>query len=92
MRPAIGDDLKLILVVGREHHLRLNDSLESLASLKAQLDVCSGGLFLLLVIIKVARTNLRKRRVNLVEAQGLSEVLLIQALRVAVSASEERVD
>ena len=94
MRPAIGDDLELILVVRREHHLRLNDSLESLAPHKTQLDVCGRGRrwVLVIVLVKVARTNLRKRRVDLVEAQSLSEVLGVEALRVAVSASEERVD
>ena len=94
VRPAIGDDLKLVLVIGRKHHLRLHTGLESLAPLLAQLDVCSGGRrrVLILVLVKVARTNLRKRRVELVEAQSLGEVLLIEALRASVSTSEERVD
>jgi len=92
VRPAIGDDLELILVVRCEHHLCLNDSLESLPPHTAQLDVCCGGLFLVLVLVKVARTNLRKRRVDLVETQSLSEVLGVEARGAAVSTGEERID
>ena len=94
VRPAVGDDLELILVVGREHHLRLNDSLESLAPLLPQLDVCGRGRrrVLVIVLVKVARTNLRKRRVDLVEAQSLSEVLGVEACGAAVSTGEERID
>ena len=95
MRPAVGDDLVLVEVVGCEHHLRLDAGVESLALLKAQLDGCSGWRRprrILVIVIKAPRRSGRQRGVDLVEAQSLSEVLLIQALRVAVGTGEERVD
>ena len=92
MRPAIGDSLVLDEVISCEHQLRLDRGLESLPSHTAQLDVCSRGRRWVLIIIKVTRTSLRERGVDLIEAQSLGEVLLIETRRAAVGASEERVD
>ena len=94
MRPSVRDNLVLVEVIGREHHLRLDAGVESLAPHKAQLDVCSGGRQprLVLILVKAARTNLGERRVDLMEAQSLGEVLRVEARGAAVSTSEERVD